>query len=147
MADLAVKGCTLEASLDTGVGSITAEPLTVQNQASDKNFAEGNGIYFDKITVVIPETTTVTLNTQPEGASSPTSVPLATSTTIDIDGTASKILNASDDTVAVQEGDSGSKTITFKFLNTSSPPSPTVEKGVKVTVKVKKAGQTSVSAT
>lgn len=147
MADLAVKGCTLEASLDTGTGSITAEPLRVQNQASDKNLVGDNGIYFDKITVVIPETTTVTLNAQPEGASSPTSVPLGTATTIDIDGTASNILNASDDTLAVQEGDSGSKTITFKFMNTSSPPSPTVEKAVKVTVKVKKAGQTSVSAT
>ena len=147
MADLAVTGCTLEASLDTGVGSITAEPLTVQNQASSKNFVKDKGIYFDKITVVIPATTTVTLNTQPEGASSPTSVALGASTTIDINGTASNILNASDSKSAVQEGDSGSKTITFKFLNTSSPPSPTVEKGVKVTVKVKKAGQTSVSAT
>lgn len=146
MSELAVKGCTIEASLEEGKGTISASPLTVTNQPSDKNFVGDNGIYFDKITVQIPETTTVTLTPQPEGASSPTSIPLATATTIDISGTADNILNASDEK-AVQKDDEGSKTITFKFLDTSSPPSPSVEVGVKVIVKVTDAGQADVIAT
>ena len=146
MSELAVKGCTVEASLEEGKGSISASPLTITNQPSDKNLLGDNGIYFDKITVQIPATTTVTLTPQPSGASSPTSIPLATMTTIDISGTASNILNASDEK-AVQKDDEGSKTITFKFMNTSSPPSPTVEVGVKVIVKVTDAGQTDVIAT
>ena len=146
MSELAVKGCTVEASLEEGKGSISASPLTITNQPSDKNLLGDNGIYFDKITVQIPETTTVTLNSTPSGASTNTSIPLATATTIDISGTADNILNASDEK-AVQKDDEGSKTITFKFMNTSSPPSPTVEVGVKVIVKVTDAGQTDVIAT
>lgn len=146
MSELAVKGCTIEASLEEGKGTISASPLTVTNQPSDKDFVGDNGIYFDKITVQIPETTTVTLSSTPSGASKNTSIPLATATTIDISGTASNNLNASDEK-AVQKDDEGSKTITFKFMNTSSPPSPTVEVGVKVIVKVTDAGQTDVIAT
>lgn len=146
MSELAVKGCTIEASLEEGKGTISASPLTVTNQPSDKNFVGDNGIYFDKITVQIPATTTVTLTPQPSEASSPTSIPLGASETIDISGTADNILNGSDKK-AVQQGDDGSKTITFKFMNTSSPPSPTVEVGVKVIVKVTDAGQTAVIAT
>lgn len=146
MSELAVKGCTIEASLEEGKGTISASPLTVTNQPSDKNFVGDNGIYFDKITVQIPETTTVTLTPQPSGASSPTSIPLGASETIDISGTADNILNASDEK-AVQKDDEGSKTITFKFMNTSSPPSPTVTAQVKVIVKVTDAGQTDVIAT
>lgn len=146
MSELAVKGCTIEASLEEGKGTISASPLDITNQPSDKDFVGNNGIYFDKITVEIPATTTVTLTPQPSGASSSTSVPLGASETIDISGTADNILNGSDKK-AVQQGDDGSKTITFKFMNTSSPPSPTVEVGVKVIVKVSDAGQTDVIAT
>ena len=146
MSELAVKGCTIKASLETGKGTISASPLTVTNQPSDKNLSGENGIYFDKITVQLPSTTTVTLTTQPEGASSPTSVPLGVTDTIDIAGTADNILDSSDNK-AVQKDDEGSKTITFKFMNTSSPPSPTVTAQVKVIVKVTDAGQTGIIAT
>lgn len=146
MSELAVKGCTIEASLETGKGTISASPLTITNQPSDKNLSGNNGVYFDKITVQIPATTTVTLTPQPSGASSPTSIPLAVPETIDIAGTASKILDSSDNK-AVQKDDEGSKQITFKFLDTSTPPSPSIEAQVKVIVKVTDAGQTDIIAT
>jgi archaellum component FlaG (FlaF/FlaG flagellin family) len=147
MSELAVKGCTIEASLEEGKGSISASPLTITNQPSDKNFVGDNGIYFDKITVQIPATTTVTLNSTPEGASTNISEALATPTTIDISGTADNIINVSDEKKAVQKDDEGSKTITFLFKNTASPPSPTVQAQIKVIVKVTDAGQTAVIAT
>ena len=146
MSELAVKGCTITASLETGKGSIVASPITVVNQPSDKNLVGSNGIYFDKITAQLPATTTVTLTSMPEGASSPTSVPLGAPETIDIKGTADNILDSSDKK-AVQKDDDGDKTITFKFMDTSSPPTPSVTAQVKVIVKVTNAGQTDVIAT
>ena len=151
MSELAVLGCTLQASLATGTGTIAVPSIPVSNQPSSENFHTNGivdkGIYFDKITAVIPSGTTVTLTPQPAGASSPTSIPLAVADSIDINGTADNILNK-DNEKAVQKGDKGSKAITFTFLDTSAPtPKPTITVPVNVTVTVTDAGQTDVTAT
>lgn len=144
MSELAVQGCTVQASLETGKGSITTSPQITTSPSSD-NFADNKGIYFDKVSVMIPSGTTVTLTTPPAGASSPTSIPLIDPATIDIDGTADNILDSSDKK-ALQKDDEGSDTITFNFLDTASPPTPSISQGVKVIVKITDAGQTNVVA-
>lgn len=144
MSALAVKGCTIEASLEEGVGSISTSPQIVSSPSTD-NIVGENGIYFDKVSVMIPSGATVTLLTPPTGASSPTSVPLVDPATIDIDGTADNILDSSDKK-AVQEGDEGSDSIVFNFPDTATPPTPSITKSVKVIVKITDAGQTVVEA-
>ena len=59
---------------------------------------------------------------------------------ITISGTADNILNADGDK-AVQEGDSGTETLTF------TDPSSGATSPIPVTIEVKKAGQTDVTAT
>lgn len=147
MSELAVKGCTIKVSLETGKGTISASPLTITNQPSDKNFKGDNGIYFDKVTVQLPASTTVTLTPQPPGASSPTSIPLGAPETIDIPGTADNIIDVTSNKVAVQKDDEGNKTITFKFMDTAITPSPSISVPVKVIAKITDAGQTSIIAT
>ena len=144
MSELAVSGCTVEASLDESVGSITTKPV-VATSASTKDFVGDNGIYFNKISITIPSGTIVTLKSTPKGASSPASIPLASPASIDIEGTADNVLNGSDEK-ALQKGDKGSKKIVFSFLDTSSPPTPSVTKSVEVTVEITDAGQTQVEA-
>ena len=144
MGELAVLGCTVKASLEEGTGSITASPQITTSPSSD-NFVGNKGIYFDKVSVMIPSGTKVTLSTPPAGASSPTSIPLVAPATIDIKGTADNILDSSDKK-ALQKDDEGSDTITFNFLDTASPPTPSISKGVKVIVKITDAGQTDVIA-
>jgi len=144
MSMLAVQGCTVEASLETGKGSITTSPQITTSPSSD-NFADNKGIYFDKVSVMIPSGTTVTLTPPPAGASSPTSIPTVAPSTIDIKGTADNILDSSDKK-ALQQDDEGSDTITFTFLDTASPPTPSITQGVKVIVKITDAGQTVVEA-
>lgn len=151
MSDIAVLGCTLQASLDEGIGSISVLSIAVSNQPSSDNFhtdgVTDKGIYFDKVTAVIPAGTTVTLTSTPAGASANTSVPLASPVSIDISGTAGDVLDKNNKK-AVQENDEGSKVITFIFPDTSAPtPKPTIQYQVNVTVTVKKAGQTDISVT
>lgn len=144
MSMLAVQGCTVKASLETGKGSITTSPQITTSPSSD-NFADNKGIYFDKVSVMIPSGTTVTLTSLPAGASSPTSIPLVDPATIDIEGTADNILDGSDKK-ALQQDDEGSDTITFYFPDTATPPTPSISKEVKVIVKITNAGQTVVEA-
>ena len=144
MSEVAVQGCTVEASLETGKGSISTSPQ-ITTSPSSYNFADNKGIYFNKVSVSIPAGTTVTLTTPPAGASSPTSVPLVAPATIDIEGTADNILDSSDNK-ALQKDDEGSDTITFSFPDTATPPTPSITQDVKVTVKITNAGQTDVIA-
>ena len=147
MSMLAVQGCTVEASLEEGVGSITTSPQ-ITTAPSIKDFVidgSDKGIYFDKVSVLIPSGTIITLNTPPTGASSPTSIPLVAPATIKIEGTADNILDGSDKK-ALQQDDEGSDTITFSFLDTASPPTPSITQDVKVIVKITDAGQTLVEA-
>ena len=151
MSELAILGCTLQASLDTGMGTIVVPSITVSNQPSDVNFhTDGvldKGIYFDKITAVIPSGTVVTLTSPPPGASSNVSIPLEVADSIDIVATADNILNKNNQK-AVQKNDKGNKIITFTFLDTSAPtPKPTIKYPVNVTVTVIDAGQTDIIAT
>lgn len=141
MSEIAVKGCIFQASLDTGVGTITAG-LSTTTEGSNKVAVDSKGVYFEKITVTIASGSSVVLNSIPTGASSNTGT-LKTSDTIDISGTADNILDSRSE-VAVQKNDSGSKVLTFTFPTSTSPYEMTYP--VNVTVKVSDAGQTYVIA-
>lgn len=142
MSEIAVSWCTFQASLDTGAGTISAV-LSTSTQASSKVLVDSKGVYFDKITVTVGLGTSVVLTSVPEGASANTGT-IAEVGSIDINGTASDVLDSSSN-VAVQKNDSGSKKLTFIFPSTV-PPSYTVLSDVNVTVKVSDAGQTYVIA-
>lgn len=136
--ELAVQGCTFKASVTTG--SISAQCSTT-TPPSTSDLASNKGIYFDKVTVIVPQGSTVTLLTPPPGATSPTGT-LTTADTIDIDGTGDNILDSSGNK-ALLKGDSGHKTITFTF---PAPNGTTVPYGVDVTVEVDDSGQDKVIA-
>lgn len=140
MSELAVKGCVFSASLDTGMGSIVATLSTVTPESTNC-LVNNNGIYFDKVSVIVASGSTVTLTAPPTGAVSPVGT-LLTPDTIDISGTAENILE--NDKKAVQKDDSGSKSISFMFPTSSSP--YTMNYSVNVTVKISNAGQTDVIA-
>lgn len=142
MSEIAVKGCIFQASLDPGVGTITAG-LSTTTKESDKVAVDSKGVYFEKITVTVASGSSVVLNSPPSGAGSNTGT-LAQADTIDIMGTANNILD-SKSSKAVQKDDSGSKVLTFTFPTSTTPPS-TMTYPVNVTVKVLDAGQLYVVA-
>jgi hypothetical protein len=144
LSELAVLGCSFKASISPAVGSkitasLSASPST---PPSTDNFVGNNGIYFDKVTVIVASGATVVLNFTPSGAISP-SGKLLVPATIDINGTASDILDSSDK-IALQKGDKGSNAITFLF---PAPNGTTVPFSVVVTAEISDAGQTDVSVT
>lgn len=138
MSELAVQGCTFKIS--STAGSISATSLATTTTPSDKDFAENKGIFFDKLTVNI------------SGATITPSVPVAGTTnsgvlasgSIDISGTASNVLDSNEKS-ALQKGDKNTKTFSFVFTLTPTPPSPpyTTNKDFPVTVEIDDAGQTS----
>ena len=140
MSELAVLGCTLAASLDEGVGTISAT-LAPASMPSQYVLAEGKGVYFDKLVVTVGAGSSVAVS-PPPGASSGTGT-LAAADTIDILGTAENILDLPSENKAVQKGDKGSKILTFTFPATGGG---TVTAPYNVTVEVTEAGQTSVIA-
>lgn len=140
MSELAVKGCKFTASLQTGsiVASLSEDPSVLP---SKDVLINNKGVYFDKVTAIVPSGSTVTLTAPPSGATSPTGV-LNSQDKIDISGTADNILDANQKK-AVQKGDEGSKSITFTF---PAPNGATVPYAVTVKAKVTDAGQTDVTA-
>ena len=144
MSELAVLGCSFEASISPAVGSgITADlSASPSTPPSTDNFVGDNGIYFDKVTAIVASGATVVLNTPPAGATSPSGV-LSAPATIDINGTVSNVLDSSDKK-ALQKGDKGSNSITFTF---PAPNGTTVTSPVVVTAEISDAGQTDVTAT
>lgn len=140
MSELAVQGCSFEASLDTGQGSISATLSAVSVPSTDV-LVNNKGVFFDKITVMVATGSSVTLTSPPPGATSP-SGQLLVSDTIDISGTADNILDAGGNK-AVQKDDDGSKKLTFTF---PAPQGAVTTYSVNVTVKVSDAGQTDVTA-
>lgn len=143
MSELAVQGCSFEASLDPATGSNITASLSAVSQPSSDIFVGNNGVYFNKITVQVASGAKVTLNNPPEGAIS-TLGELMAPDTIDITGTAGDILELPSENKAVQKNDEGSKSLTFTF---DAPNSTKVTSPVEVTVKVSDAGQTDVIAT
>lgn len=121
MADLAVLGC--EIKITSGQSS---ELIVVTTPPSTDNLVGVKGIYFGDIDVSLSAITQGNLT--------------CASGKITISGTADNILNADGDK-AVQEGDSGTATLTFTD-SSSGATSP-----IPVTIEVKKAGQTDVTAT
>lgn len=140
MSELAVKGCSFEASLDTGQGSISATLSTATTPSKDV-LVNNKGVFFDKITVTVASGSSVTLTSPPPGATS-NEGKLLVSDTIDISGTAGDILDAGGNK-AVQKDDDGSKSLTFTF---PAPQGAVTTYSVNVTVKVSDAGQTDVTA-
>lgn len=141
MSELAVKGCSFDKFLDTGKGSVSSATLTVTSQESGDVFVDGNGVYFDTLSVQI-SSAKVTLTTPPEGATSNVSQSQVLPVTIDIKGTADNILDASDNK-AVQKDDEGEADVNFLF---PAPQGATVPATVKIHLKVSNAGQTDVIA-
>lgn len=140
MSELAVQGCSFEASLDTGQGSISATLSAVSVPSTDV-LVNNKGVFFNKITVMVATGSSVTLTSPPPGATSP-SGQLLVPDTIDISGTADNILDAGGNK-AVQKDDDGSKSLTFTF---PAPQEDVTTYPVNVTVKVSDAGQTDVTA-
>lgn len=140
MSELAVKGCKFTASIQAGTisASLSEDPSV---QPSNVNLVNNKGIYFDKVTAIVPSGSTVTLLTPPAGATSPTGT-LITADKIDISGTADNILDANSKK-AVQKNDNGSKSISFTF---PAPNGATVAYSVTVKATVTDTGQTDVTA-
>lgn len=138
MSEVAVQGCSLKIS--STAGSISAVSVVPSNSPSSDNFVNDKGIFFDKITAQIT-TATITPTTPIAGT---TNTGILTSGSLDINGTASNVLDSSNNK-AVQKGDKGTKTMTFTFTTTSTPPS-TTPVDLPVTVEVDDAGQTDVIA-
>lgn len=136
---VAVEGLEIEYSTDPGSSDL--QLVTTLSQASQKVKSGGNGAYVDKLTITIA-TGMVTLNSPPEGASSGTSVSMVGGT-IDIDGTSEK--STSEGSPFVLEGDEGDNTFVFMFPPSSG--SSPVPADVKITAKVKKAGQDVLKVT
>lgn len=136
MSELAVKGCTVEIS--STAGNIDASSIEITSDASTDVLVGDNGVYFDKISVLISG---VTLKTT---VPSTTNEGIIVSESLEIEGTASNILNGSDE-VALQKNDSVTKTLTFTFTTTSSPPSTTTA-DFPVTLKITDAGQSDIIA-
>lgn len=136
MSEVAVSNCILEIS--STAGSISAVSVLPSNEPSDKVLVNDKGVFFDKIVASI---TTATINATVPGT---TNTGVLVSGSIDINGTASNILD-SGNKKAVQKGDKGTETLTFTFTTTSVPPSTTTV-DLPVTVEVSDAGQTDVIA-
>jgi len=135
--ELAVQGCTFKASITPG--TISANCSATSQPANDI-LVSNKGVCFNKITVMVPSGSRVTLPAPPSGATSPSGQLLAPGS-IDITGTGSNILRSSQK--AVLKGDNGSKSLTFTFPgpNGTQVPSP-----VNVKVEVDNPGQTDVIA-
>ena len=135
--ELAVNGCTFKASISPG--TISAQ-CSATSQPSTDVLVSNKGVYFEKITVMVPSGTSVVLPSPPAGATAPSGQLMAPDT-IDITGTADNVLSGGKK--AVLKGDNGSKSITFTFPgpNGSQVPSP-----VTVKVEVDDPGQTDVIA-
>lgn len=125
MANIAVKGCTLEISS----GGSGPEP-TVDSSPSDDVLVNGNGVFFDEIQFSVSGVTAGDI-ANADGKGSGT-----------IKGTGDNILDASGDK-AVLEGDESAE-ITVEGTKPSQS-GPTYASG-KIKVKVSKAGQTDVIA-
>ena len=138
MSELANKSAQYKATI-TG-GTITASLSAVSQPSQDVLAPEGQGVFFDKITVQVASGASVVLSSPPPSATSPNGT-LAASATVDISGTATNI--TSNGKPAVQKGDSGNKVITFTF---PGPNGSTVPYGVNVKVEVDNPGQTDVIA-
>lgn len=127
MSELAVQGCTVTATSESG----TVSALMSLSLSSQDILVSNKGVYFDKITVTLLSGTTVTTS-----AGTGT---LVAPTPIDINGTASNILESGKK--AVQKNDSGNNSsVNFMFPYSTSPvPIP-------IKVEVTDAGQTDVIA-
>lgn len=136
--ELAVQGCTFKASISPGTISASCSTST---PASTAVLVNSKGVYFDKITVIVPSGTSVTLVSPPPGATSPSGTLLAAGT-IDISATGSNVLDGSGKK-AVLKGDNGSKSLTFTF---PAPEGSTTTFAVNVKVEVDNPGQTDVIA-
>lgn len=139
MSNIAVKGCTLKifSSDSTLTGNVDVAPFCFPSNDVSVN---DNGVFFDKITALVTGLE-ITPTVIPEGT---TGKGTLVTDTIDIQGTGSNILDSGNHK-AVLEGDKGTKTCTFIFMTTSSPPSE-VPLLYSVTVEVQRAGQSDVNA-
>ena len=137
MSELAVQGCTLQIS--STAGDITAVSVQPSNAPSSDVLISNKGVFFDKITAQI---TTAKISASIPGT---TGTGILASGSVDINGTASNVLELPSNNKAVQKNDSGTKTLSFTFTTTTTPPS-TTDVPLPVTVKVSDAGQTDVTA-
>ena len=139
MAYIAVNGCTFKLSSTDGQvsGSTSVDPTCLP---SSDVFVSDKGVYFDKIKVLL-STLIITPTVTPTGT---TGTGKLISDSIEINGTGSNILNASDKK-AVLKGDKNTASFEFTFTTTSTPPEE-VPLPYSVTVEVDDAGQTDVEA-
>lgn len=137
MSELAVSGCTLKIS--SSAGDISAVSVLPSNSPSSDVTINNKGVFFDKITAQI---TTAKISAPVAGT---TGTGILASGSVDINGTASNTLELPSNNKAVQKGDSGTKSLSFTFTTTTTPPS-TTDVSLPVTVEVSDAGQTDVTA-
>ena len=141
LKNLVVMGSSFMVSSDTGaIGGATCSVTSGPSQAvkADNKFA-----YFGSMTVSVSGAVLV-LPSPPPGASSPTSAPMAWSTTID--GSAENVFSPAGTGAkpALLEGDYGETSVTFQF-----PPSmgtTTIPVTVTCRVTISGAGQSEVTA-
>lgn len=121
MSELAVSGCSLELQ-----GGFSAATMQITSLPSADIKINGKGVYFGDIDVALAS------------VQDPSKTSVCATGKITIHPTAGNILSGTDK--AVQNGDSGSATLTF--TNTTSGATALMS----VTVKISDAGQTDVTA-
>lgn len=137
---IAVDGCTLQYSLDTGMGTVSVSSATI-TPPTGKVKCKGKVAFHNKLTVIISQSSVV-LTASPAGAVSPTSAAQPAPATINISGTSSKAKTMGDSFVL--EGDEGSVSISYLF---PGPNGTQVSSSVTVHAKVSDAGQSVVKVT
>lgn len=138
MSEVTVQGCTL--TISSTAGAISAVSVQPSNLPSTDVLVNNKGVFFYKIVAQIT-TATITPTTPIAGT---TNTGILASGSLDINGTASNILDANSKK-AVQKGDKGTKSFDFTFTTTSTPPSTTTV-SLPVTITVTDSNQTDVIA-
>jgi hypothetical protein len=144
MSEIAVQGCTFEASIPELAGSLVSYSVTPPQPSQNVLIGGGevfHGVYSGTIQVTIPAGATATLTSfpSPDFTVSPTVSPASVSIT----GTASNCLENSTDP-CLQKGDKGTGELIFPVTNNTT--SITTSVPVSVTVEITDAGQADVIA-
>lgn len=140
--NIAVQGCTLQVT--STLGAVVPSYVITSSPSSDCSI-NSKGIYFDKITANLMGTTIVPA-TPVAGTTNKGTLTEPNETTADINGTGNNCveLNGAVSKPCVLQDDTVTKTFTFMFETTTTPPGTTPVE-FPLTIKVLSAGQTDVS--
>lgn len=144
MSEIAIQGCTFEATIPELTGSLTSYQVNPSQPSQNVLIGGGevfHGVYSGTIQVTIPAGATAVLTSYPSPAF--TVSPTVSPASVSITGTAGNCLENSTDP-CLQKGDKGTGELIFPVTENSSQ--TTISVPVSVTVEITDAGQTDVIA-